>query len=324
LQTANFRLQIGVGHKAELIVVGWLLIFLNGATNAAAFSFDDIVLWYGSGASRAAMVVDWSDTSTEPQALAWGYRWDGTATGADMLAAIVAGDPRLFAKIGLDEDKNIAALFGFGYDADADRAFTLRPQDETEFDADGFAVSGPADGGASNDLDDYYYEGWFRGFWHYSVSPANPYDGGSWSDTASGIQARELTDSAWDSWTFSPTFNFNAYAQNPRSALPYPGDFNSDGDVDAFDYSAWRSAFGSSQPEVDGNGSGVVDAADYVVWRMNLSVETGKATSVTSVPEISTASSCLVLMCLVSLFRRTNSHRPSFHFCGIRLAKIWV
>jgi hypothetical protein len=271
MQNANCKLQIGVGRKAELIVLGWMLIFLNVATNASAFSFDDIVLWYGSGDHRAAMVVDWSDTSSEPQALVWGYRWDGTADGADMLAAIVAGDPRLFVKVGLDEDENIAAVFGFGYDADADRAFALRPQDETEFDAGGFAVSGAADGGASNDADDYYAEGWFRGFWHYSVASANPYEGGAWADTASGMQARTLTDGAWDSWTFTPTFNFNSHAQNPTAARPYAGDFNLDGDVDEFDYSAWRSAFGSSsRPAIDGNGSGIVDAADYVVWRQNL------------------------------------------------------
>jgi hypothetical protein len=43
--------------------------------------------------------------------------------------------------------------------------------------------------------------------------------------------------------------------------------------VDAADYSAWKSAFGSSPlagHSADGNGDGRVDAADYTVWRDNL------------------------------------------------------
>jgi hypothetical protein len=51
------------------------------------------------------------------------------------------------------------------------------------------------------------------------------------------------------------------------------GDYDVDGDVDAADHSAWRSAFGSSVTPghgADGNRNGIVDAADYVLWRENL------------------------------------------------------
>ena len=237
---------------------------------AEPFTFDDIQFWVGSGANRAALVIDWVERSPNSPSLAWGYRWDGTARGSDMLRAIVAADNRLFAKFG-GPPSNPNAVYGIGYDADGDGQFAL--DDGTTFDDSGIAFTSPADLATSTDADDYYAEGWFTGFWHYGVEiPAgtNPYDGSNWSDIPVGMASRTLIDGSWDSWTFSPTFNFAAFAENPQPAAPpfSPGDFNRDGQVDAADYSLWRSAFGStSQLEADGNADGIVDAADYVVWR---------------------------------------------------------
>jgi len=61
-----------------------------------------------------------------------------------------------------------------------------------------------------------------------------------------------------------------------------PGDYDLNGVVDAADYSEWRTAFGSTNPIVDGNRDGVVDAADYVIWRRNLEAGSG---SLAEVPE---------------------------------------
>jgi glucose/arabinose dehydrogenase len=49
------------------------------------------------------------------------------------------------------------------------------------------------------------------------------------------------------------------------------GDFDADGDVDNADYTKWRAALGSANPNPasDGNANAVFDAADYVVWRKN-------------------------------------------------------
>ena len=47
-----------------------------------------------------------------------------------------------------------------------------------------------------------------------------------------------------------------------------PGDYNSDGTVNTFDYDVWRAAFGAAGAHpADGNSNGVVDTADYAVWR---------------------------------------------------------
>jgi hypothetical protein len=292
MRVGNCKLQIArcafsVGRKSESIFVACLLLLTCGKTaHSAPFSFDDVVLWYGSGANRAALAIDWIDTAAEPPAIVWGYRWNGAATGASMLTAIVAGDPRLFAKLG-GSPGNATAVYGLGYDADGDREFAI--DDGTTFDANGLAYSGPADGAVATDAADYYAEGWFTGFWHYGVAASNPYNGGSWADIGTGMASRTLIDGAWDSWTFTPTFNFAAFAQNPTAALPYPGDFNADGQVDVIDYSNWRSAFGSSsQPVIDANRNGIVDAADYVVWRKNVGPTTG-ATNTQSAPEPTTA-----------------------------------
>jgi hypothetical protein len=229
-------------------------------------SFDDIEFWVGTGANRSALVIDWVESTADPPALVWGYRWDGAAKGRDMLTAIVAADPRLFAKLG-GTPANPVAVYGLGYDADDDGVFGV--DDGTQFDADGFAFSGPADLAQATDPGDLYAEGWFTGFWHYGVAANNPYDGGAWSDSDVGMASRNLADGSWDSWVFSPTFNFASFATIPHAA-PAPfeaGDFNRDGHVDATDYDAWRAAFGSTQPAADANHNGVVDAADYVVWR---------------------------------------------------------
>ena len=55
----------------------------------ATIDFADILFWVGEGTNEAVMAVNWADT-----ALAWGYRWNGTATVADMMAHIAAADPR--------------------------------------------------------------------------------------------------------------------------------------------------------------------------------------------------------------------------------------
>jgi hypothetical protein len=67
-----------------------------------------------------------------------------------------------------------------------------------------------------------------------------------------------------------------------------PGDYNGDGLVDANDFAAWRSTFGSTaDASADGNGDGIVDAVDYAVWRKNRT-STGAGSTTTgpaSVPE---------------------------------------
>jgi len=267
---------------------------------AQQFTFDDIEFWVGSGVHRAALVIDWVENATQPPALVWGYRWEGAATGANMLAAILADDDRLFAKLGGSAVSPVA-VYGLGYDANGDGQFAV--DDGTLFDDSGIAITGPADSGIAVDGNDYYAEGWYTGFWHYGVSSNNPFDGGSWSDTAVPMAGRTLSDGCWDSWAFTPTYNFAAFAQNPvAAASPFlPGDYDRNDTIDVADYQLWKSNFDTpNMPAIDGNGNGVVDAADYTVWRDHLGASSNLSASGSfTVPE---PPACWLALCALCVF----------------------
>ncbi len=55
----------------------------------ATIAPDAIEYWVGEGSNKVIMAVNWADT-----ALAWGYRFNGTKTVADMMDDIAAADPR--------------------------------------------------------------------------------------------------------------------------------------------------------------------------------------------------------------------------------------
>ena len=63
-------------------------------TSDVSFTFDDIEFWVGEGENEAAIVIEWHD-DYEPDAMVWGYRWNGEATGLDMIEAVAKADPRL-------------------------------------------------------------------------------------------------------------------------------------------------------------------------------------------------------------------------------------
>ncbi|MCO6045237.1 lamin tail domain-containing protein [Aeoliella sp. ICT_H6.2] len=66
-----------------------------------------------------------------------------------------------------------------------------------------------------------------------------------------------------------------------------PGDYNSDGMVDATDYQVWKSYFGqvvAIGTGADGNFDGIVDLADYTVWRNHLGVSQPATSSIQTPP----------------------------------------
>jgi len=107
----------------------------------------------------------------------------------------------------------------------------------------------------------------------------------------------------WDSTVISPpdvqlTIYFSEVNNEIYDGVQaVDGDYFRNGTVDEFDYSFWRTYFGSTSANfADGNLDGIVNAADYTVWRNNLglsvrgsgSEESGLASMVltaTAVPE---------------------------------------
>ncbi|USO00162.1 MAG: hypothetical protein H6810_05730 [Phycisphaeraceae bacterium] len=187
---------------------------LSGA--AGAFTFDDIGFWVGSGDYAAALVIDWN-AGPDPVSLAWGYRWSGDATGADMLGAVVAADPNLYARFASFSFGDI--VVGLGYDLDGD-GFSL--SDGTMFDADGIAITAPSDGAVASDPDDHYAEGWDTGFWSYWLGEGEPFGGGTWISSQVGAGDRVLIDGSWDGLRFAPGFVSDT-PREPTPAVPAPG-----------------------------------------------------------------------------------------------------
>lgn len=84
------------GLKGAGGATGWLLALAiacwPGAATAHAETFQgvdlDIAYWAGTGTNEAVMIVDFLATGGD--FYAFGYRWDGDATGYDMIQAIAA------------------------------------------------------------------------------------------------------------------------------------------------------------------------------------------------------------------------------------------
>lgn len=78
--------------KGIVTVLAVALSFAGGERSGSATMMDgtefSIEYWAGTGANQAVMVVDFA--ATGGQSYSFGYRWDGTATGYDMVQSIAA------------------------------------------------------------------------------------------------------------------------------------------------------------------------------------------------------------------------------------------
>jgi len=178
-------------------VIGSLALGLM-QTAGAQVNFSDIQAWAGTGQNQAALVIDWKSGSA-PQSQVWGYRWDGAATGAEMLAAILQSDRRLYREWvpGFVNQ----AVFGVGLDRNEN----------------GFSKFDPADS---------YQEGWFtNGFWAYYVDVAPSNSLPNWTFASSGLDGRTLLNGSWDGLSWAQNYNASDPAiPTPISApVPEPG-----------------------------------------------------------------------------------------------------
>lgn len=166
-----------------------VLLAVAGMANADLVNFNgklvDLQSWVGSGSNEAVLVIDWND-EIAPASLAWGYKWEGTATGRDMLNAVKAADNRLFEAIGgWNGTAGTSTVYGFGYDVDGDGGSFV-------------STAVGIETGYASDADDHYSEGWSSaGFWGYSSST----NGQDWS-YITGLSERVLSDNCWDGWSF--------------------------------------------------------------------------------------------------------------------------
>lgn len=192
------------------------------AMSSTDFGFDDIQNWTGEGENRAALVIQWND-SREQYALVFGYRWDGLATGSDMIKAVVKNNPRLYTlmqytNVSSPTDPNGGyTINGFGWDADNDGDISLVDTgngNQVYTSEDGFFEHprgyNPELGGSSDydydnwkagDDGDFWGAGWYISYWSYWVGEGEHPSSLSYSGW--GASGRVLENGSWDGWNFS-------------------------------------------------------------------------------------------------------------------------
>lgn len=193
----------------------------------ADFNFDDIVYWVGTGTNEAAFVVQWND-SKNPDALVWGFRWNGTATGEDMLKAIAKTDKRFFTLL-YQGTQFGSAVGGLGFDLDGNDTNALYKNGNTTYPlypVDGIinTTSYDFDDYTAKDADDHWGSAWYTGYWSYWVKDPTDADFGY---SGLGASSRQLVNGSWDVWNFNP--NMESYdissTLTPVSAYSAQADF---------------------------------------------------------------------------------------------------
>ena len=191
---------------------------------ASVGSLDNIQYWVGAGQNRAALVVQWNDGLT-PVSVAWGYRWDGAATGLDMLRAI-AGSTRIEDPAG--------DPVGAGSGADGRLILGLV---EYSFGLSVLSLEYSPSAGATRTQSD-----WYSGYWQYLIrggdfayydwatgdtafydeAGSTSYESAAWVSSPVGAGDRPLIDGAWDAYGFAEEFSPKPLVQPVAAELPVP------------------------------------------------------------------------------------------------------
>lgn len=174
-------------------------VMARSATSTVDFS--KINYWVGEGDKEAALVISWGDGKDGNKNLVWGYRWSDTATGADLLMAVAAADPRFYLLVNSGTQYG-SAFGGFGYDLNGNGNIQLVSGDNTydltngAYCCDDYSF----DDFASNDPEDHWRAGWNKGYWSYYVAEKNNPEFGY---SSYGASSRNLSDGSVDGWCFS-------------------------------------------------------------------------------------------------------------------------
>lgn len=191
--------------------------------------FDDIRFWAGSGTNRAALVLQWNDGDS-PTSLAWGFRWNGQATGLQMLTAIAGstlvreagGGDTVETSAGADPRLSLVLeRYGFGdavYSLVFDDAGTVRTAADWSAGYWQYSLHGGTFEYSTYDWQTQSFEGPFL----YDVSGTPTYGTVTWTEAQIGASDRQLVDGAWDAWSFAPGFVGAPVVQPSSVGLPVP------------------------------------------------------------------------------------------------------
>ncbi len=192
-------------HRAAsaLLTFAALVTTLPAAT--LVNSFTDIQYWVGTGTQSAALVIDWNNAGVATS-FAWGYHWNGAATGEDMLEAIAGfvGTDQVAPVADGTGDKSLTLLTQFFSSVGSNSVYQLSysvdsaTQSHTGFDPD------------------------TNSYWAYYVAN-NTTSLPTWTySLTEGFAARALADKSWDGWSWSDGSDGTEPSQPFAAAVPEP------------------------------------------------------------------------------------------------------
>ncbi|MFP3591629.1 DUF5074 domain-containing protein [Chryseobacterium sp. SIMBA_038] len=197
-------------------------ITTQNQTNNTTLTFADVQYWVGTGSNQAAFVVQWND-SKNPDALVWGFRWDGNATGEDMLKAIAKADHRFYTLL-YQGTQFGSAIGGLGFDLNGANTNALYKNGNVTYPyypVDGIVntTAYDFDDYTAADAADHWSSGWTtNGYWSYWVKDPTDADFGY---SGVGASTRALVNGSWDVWNFNAGFSDFPISSTMTAVSPY-------------------------------------------------------------------------------------------------------
>ncbi len=186
--------------RTIIALIGLLCTF-----SQASLLSSDIEIWTGTGANQSILVIDWNSGPT-PQSLAWGFRWEGSATAEEALRTVVTADPRLDWQVGTASDFGLP-LYGLSYDLNNN----------------GIIGSGNDESMIPTDPGDLHANGWLTaGFWALYLGGRS--DLPNWQSATTGISGYNLVAGDWIGLSFgpAPTWDGGAPDEPIPATVPEP------------------------------------------------------------------------------------------------------
>ena len=213
--------------KKKITAVALAALGLASARAQLVANIDDVQRWTGSGTNRSVLVLQWNDGGS-PASVAWGYRWNGAATGMQLLTAIAgttlirepAGGDVIETLTGADPNLQLTVeRYGFG-DAIYSMVYSPGGAVRTRADWDSGYWQYLLHGG------NFEYSLWdgtaLTGPFLYNVSGSTSYSGVSWWSSQIGASDRGLVNGSWDAWSFAAGFTNAPVVQPSAAAVPEP------------------------------------------------------------------------------------------------------
>ena len=208
---ADFRVQgypYGKNSVTEIKTSGRMQNHKRVSATDGITGFEDILFWAGDGYKRAAIVFQWN-IGGETHSRAYGYRFNGNATGYDMLKAVVEEAPELFAQVMYTYNPEGYVLGGVGLTQNRGEQLSIVCDGQTYalqpdqlfistggYNFDSYTCSTP---GA------WWQSGWYDGYWSYWTG-----DPTMLNYSGTGMSATPLGDGSWNFWNYSTEVNPDA------------------------------------------------------------------------------------------------------------------